>query len=521
MKKIHIDKMNNLEKEVLKITCELYGNLKFSRADLTFIINTFRDFIRNTYNPFLVQLLHDRLVNGVSTEALNAKGTVFDNHKDPFQNYHSEDKRFRLYKQLKLYTDPEICELEEQRKVKFRGTRALVTSNTISMVHLPLPNSLTKMFEMDGLLEAKMSNMSYLQSQKDVYVNFVHGSLWKDQIARFDKTDGIVLPLVVYYDDVETGNALGSHSGENEVGVVNATCPCLPPSFSSKLDRILVTDIFYSHDRKTYGNEKIFAKLISELQYLGETGIKIVVNGKSYKIYFLTSLVLGDNLGANAILGFVTSFSSTHFCRICYGGSAHTRVLTKELLDLLRSKDKYELDAETPKMPETGIKESCIFNRIPGFHVILNVCLDIMHDLFEGVANYVIALILLKLIELNCFSIQELNNILRTMDFDFETSNRPLPISLDYLKKNNWLKMSASEMLFFARYLGLMVGDVVPEDNEYWLLYVKLRQILHILISPILLESHLLELESLIEEHHQLYLDLLGELKAKFHLLTH
>lgn len=308
------------------------------------------------------------------------------------------------------------------------------------------------------------------------------------------------MPLVVYFDDVETSNALGSHAGENEVGVVNVTCPCFPPNFASKLDSILVTDIFYTQDRKTYGNERIFAKLISELKDLQENGIKIPVNNKSYKLYFITNLVLGDNLGANAILDFVSSFSNTHFCRVCYGGPDETHFLCRAVESLLRSKDKYESDVQSLNTAESGIKQRCVFTQIPGFNPIRNVSLDVMHDLFEGMANYVISQILLKFIFFYpFFSIQELNVILRTMDFNFENANKPLPISMQYLRKNNWLKMSASEMLFFARYLGLMIGDIVPEDNMYWLLYGKLREILDILTSPILLDSHLIELESLIE----------------------
>lgn len=144
----------DLDNEVLKLTCELYGNFRFTRADVRYILDTFRNFMKDIYNPFLLQLLHDRLANGVSDEAFTAIDTVFDKHNDPFKKYESEDKRFRLYKQLKLYTEPEMCELEEQRVATFRGSKALVKSKTITMVHLPLPDSLTRMFEMDGLLDA-------------------------------------------------------------------------------------------------------------------------------------------------------------------------------------------------------------------------------------------------------------------------------------------------------------------------------------------------------------------------------
>lgn len=66
-----------------------------------------------------------------------------------------------------------------------------------------------------------------------------------------------------------------------------------------------------------------------------------------------------------------------------------------------------------------------------------------------------------------------------------------------------------------------MVGEYVPEDNEYWRLYIKLRDIINIITSPNIIKSHLLQLQLCIEEHHELYIKLFGFLTAKFHLLIH
>lgn len=76
-------------------------------------------------------------------------------------------------------------------------------------------------------------------------------------------------------------------------------------------------------------------------------------------------------------------------------------------------------------------------------------------------------------------------------------------------------------MLFFTRYFGLIIGDEVPHDNKAWVIYKKLREIIHIVTSPTITKSHLFQLEMLITEHHQLYLQQFGDLKPKFHLLVH
>ena len=367
-----------------------------------------------------------------------------------------------------------------------------------------------------------------------VLINFIQGEIWKKQRANFKK-DGVVLPLFTYCDDVETGNALGSHAGINAVGAGYAMIPCLPPNFQSSLQSITVCDLFHTKDRKEYGYKLFFKRCIEELRKLQETGIEVLSKGKQYKVYFITSLVLGDNLGVNGLLGFTESFASTNCCRMCYAGPEQIHTLKQEDESLLRTEEKYNEDIEYMKTcgndneistisirsSKSGIKEECFFNELPHFHVIENPTVDFMHDLLEGVCNYDMAEILLYLIEKKFFSIDYLNYILKTTDFGFESSNLPPQINLEYVKRNKRLKMSASEMLFFTRYFGIIIGDEVPRDDEVWNLYIKLREIINILTSPIMRRSYISQLETIIFEHNQLYMNFFGNLKYKYHCLTH
>ena len=77
---------------------------------------------------------------------------------------------------------------------------------------------------------------------------------------------------------------------------------------------------------------------------------------------------------------------------------------------------------------------------------------------------------------------------------------------MDYVKRNSRLKMSATEVIFFVRYFSIMVGHLVPHDNEVQELYLHLRNIVSIIYSPNSTWDDLILLDSLITEHHQLYL---------------
>lgn len=62
-------------------------------------------------------------------------------------------------------------------------------------------------------------------------------------------------------------------------------------------------------------------------------------------------------------------------------------------------------------------------------------------------------------------------------------SHKPSLITADHIR-NQKLKMSASEMMFFVRHFGLIIGDLVPEDDEVWRLYIVLTEILDIVTAP-------------------------------------
>lgn len=109
----------------------------------------------------------------------------------------------------------------------------------------------------------------------------------------------------------------------------------------------------------------------------------------------------------------------------------------------------------------TGIKEPCIFNEINSYHVTSNYTVDVMHDVLEGICHYDFLLILNHYEKnVESFSLDILN--FRLLMFDFgpvDASNRPPQISRDNLKKNK-LKMTASEMLCFTRFLLVFLLEI-------------------------------------------------------------
>lgn len=474
----------DIKAAVSKICCDLHKNIKLSEKEVENIISVMKNFILDVYNPFLYEKVFCAISYTLDSDKKKSKlKKTFEEYKDPLKEFSSAIKRYSVFQKDGLLVDAEINVLEEIEDTSCRREDLKISERFIHSYHLPPAHSLKALLSIDGLLDATLSYMNHLSNEKGTYFNFVNGSLWKKKKQNFAKTDGIPLPLFIFFDDVETGNALVSHATKNHVGGVYATLGCFPPSFAAKLESIVITDIFFSKDRKIYGNKAVLKKLLPELRSLRDNGIEIL-NKKKIKIYFLTCLVLGDNLGLNGILELVESFYNTNFCRIFYVGTEYKQMVEEDI-SILRTKESYKLDIQKINTQATGIKEECVFNKLnEDYHAIENGNCDMMHDLFEGLCNYVMTGVILKLIEEKHFNFSDVNKNMRMIDFDFEKSNIPLDIDLDYVQKHGHLKMSSAEMLFFTRYFGLIIGHMVERNNDVFSLYGLLREMVSIMTSP-------------------------------------
>lgn len=149
-----------------------------------------------------------------------------------------------------------------------------------------------------------------------------------------------------------------------------------------------------------------------------------------------------------------------------------------------------------------------------------NISVDVMHDVWEGVVQYDIAKILNVFINTNkYFSLEQLNQ--RILAFPYqEWGNKLVEIQKNHLKKK--LKMSSAENMTLARNFTLLIGDLVPQDNSCWDLFLKLKKALDLIMDNVpRINSHKY-LKVLISE----YLNCLNEvfpasIKPKHHHLIH
>jgi len=225
----------------------------------------------------------------------------------------SDYRLLKYFMEYKDYVSPISYEVGEiDVTVRTRSGPKLQKKKCYAQ-HVPLCKTLKQFLEIPNALDDILSYMESLKNNTDTVENFIQCELWAKQLEKFSEND-IVIPLVKYYDDFECNNALGSSC--LKLGGVYVSIPCLPVECQSSLDYIFLALLFETRFR-CFSDEKIFAPLIDELKFLEKEGIIIDLPCGPQRVYYVSCLLLGDNLGVNSVGGFAEGFTANFYCRFC------------------------------------------------------------------------------------------------------------------------------------------------------------------------------------------------------------
>ena len=115
-------------------------------------------------------------------------------------------------------------------------------------------------YSLESFLEIPRNLNQILDYQKKLYeddgyliYNVLQGDLWKREYKQKAKEDEILLPVYLYYDDIECGNPLGSRAGGKiKFGAIYSQLACLPRHIASRLETIFFCQLIYSKDKKDF-----------------------------------------------------------------------------------------------------------------------------------------------------------------------------------------------------------------------------------------------------------------------------
>lgn len=127
------------------------------------------------------------------------------------------------------------------------------------------------------------------------------------------------LQIALFFDEYEVTNPIGAKRGIHKLGALYYTLQNIHPKLNSTLPNIHLLSLFHSLDLAKYGFKLILQPFLHELAELeSDHGMDIrLPDGTVMQKRGTLVQIPADNLGGNALGGFVESFSANYPCSTC------------------------------------------------------------------------------------------------------------------------------------------------------------------------------------------------------------
>lgn len=376
---------------------------------------------------------------------------------------------------------------------------------------------------------AEVMNFCESRNRPDnVYQDFQDGSEYSRRMADSSASNTVDLYLIMYTDEYETVNPIGSSKKKHKLSAVYYTLACLPPHVRSKRKFTFLAALCKDKYRKQFGYQALFRNIISELNSFKDD--PILARGIAFVPRLL--VICGDNLSAHALGGFQQSFNSGKICRLCM--MDYTDIYAKFDPDSFVMRDN-----ESHKNHIQQVVENSIMSRQSGMkgpsclseltdetmNVLTMLPNDCMHDCLEGVFVIVITSVLFDLILKKVITLADVNSAINEFANSYKHATDlnvfNVEITRIHLLKRK-LTGTASQKWFLLIYLPFILGSKVDGKLPSWRLLMKCREIADILLAHTISKSQIVYLKTLIIEHHALLLKVSpSSFTPKCHFLAH
>lgn len=491
---------STFEDNLFRLVLDMYGSMRLSKK----LAVDFTQKVQETICKPLLDLIVSKLLCEADLEQVKILGS---NIEHIFDEIDSEHKFKSLLKNKNLY---------------FEATKFdIATDNDDSKGYIfPLKLNIKALFESRPDLLLNMILQYDFDSESTKIDNIINTPIWKQKIASLGNRR--ILPILLYQDDIEINNPLGSKAGVHKISTVYISFPLLSGLNISKLCFHIPACLTLTSDFSAglYSNSYFLAM---ELKTLEENGIIFTLYGDTIKVHFIVAAPVGDNLSLNMMLGFSMSFNVDCFCRFCICTKREIEILTTEATDKMR------INAGIAGTKLGFKRDSPLTKEIRSFNILHCMSVDIVHDFLEGIIKLEMSNLLNYFIRMAYFDLEFLNEALKEYNqYDrFERKNKCSKIKKGHLD-NITLKMSATEIALFIKYFAVLVKDHIPNNDKYLIFFKVMYKLLNTVTKSSFTESELNNLDLIIKEHHEQFISLkLGtkshpdRLTPKHHIITH
>ena len=394
----------------------------------------------------------------------------------------------------------------------------------MSFRYVPITETLKSYLMHDDVLEAISVDPL---SKPGVISEFTDGTVYQENIYCRNHPGCLMLHL--YIDEVELCNPLGSAKKKHKITAVYMTVGNIPRKYLSALRNIHLVLLCPSVVAKKYGLEVVLQNAISDIRTLESDGISVHYGGHVYHFHGTVVSVSGDNLASHELGGFRMCFSSGRICRYCMITYDTMKNFTSESdagFPILRTQSVHEMHVKSVVNDSSlsavyGVRGDCCMRDLETFNAITHLPPDVMHDVLEGVVPKSLSVILKKLLSNKVMSVKQFDSRLSAYKFG-SNDRKDIPPLLGNTFFSSEIHGTAAQNYTLLRMLPYLIGDLVPVNDETWELYIILRSICDIVLAPVVHDSWLPVLDSLICDHHRLLLSYdSAAFTPKMHFLCH
>lgn len=200
----------------------LYGDPNLPRKIIDVVIAFINNFMREVFIPSLKNdILTILEKENIGDYSLMEIKTCFNKYGKIFETVDTEAKIFQLLKKRGL-VDCEEFVVGNTFVEKIKNNDTILVQEKIYGVFISLRKSLKLFLEIPGLFVQILDYTKMLNKESLIITNIMQATLWKNKYCE-KFVDTIVLPLYLFYDDLEVGNVLGSHKGTNKFAAIYVT----------------------------------------------------------------------------------------------------------------------------------------------------------------------------------------------------------------------------------------------------------------------------------------------------------
>ncbi|XP_049331198.1 uncharacterized protein LOC125799173 [Astyanax mexicanus] len=446
---------------------------------------------------------HPEATDQLLSESLD----IFNNFEDPFARVSTTYMQDSAVKELFGVVEAQEIEIAQSACYKGQGPARALAVRSECIYYIPLIKSLEQLLSHPVVLS--MFDKGVETCRAGFLKDIIDGDILKSHPLFSVRPNA--LQLILYTDEIELCNPLGSHASKNKLLMVYYTLGNIHPKYRSKLAAIRLLAIAKATDIAQCSIDVILNRIQEDLNLL-YNGVRIKTVAGERVVYGALVSFCGDTLAQHEVTGFKEGVGFSFCkCRHCECSFEDMQIYFDEDSFVQRTlgwhiRQCNEIERASTDFLRNSLKTTYGINRksklvdFPSFDLIKQTPQDIMHVILEGVAPLEIKSVLKHLVLSGQLDLDTFNSAVLGYPYSVDVRDKPCPITVTTLSSNdNKLKQSSGQMLVLLKILPFVLDSF--ERSEYTEALTELIQIVQMLFAPVISLATISNLKSLINQH--------------------